>query len=61
MSLLTEDDEKEIASEVASSAGGEEDLDQLVLRCIEESGGRMNPATARRLLRNRLPRFSERA
>jgi hypothetical protein len=60
MKLLTESDEKEIAKEVAASAGGSEDLDALVLRCIEESGGRMNPATARRLLRNRLPRFAER-
>lgn len=54
MGLFTEEDEKRVAEEVAQNASGDESLDELVEQAVDKSGGRMNPTTARRLLRSRL-------
>lgn len=54
MGLFTEDDEERVAEDVAQNASGDESLDELVERAVDESGGRINPTTARRLLRARL-------
>ena len=53
MSLFTEEDEKRVAEEVAQNASDDDSLDELVERAVNKSGGKMNPTTARRLLRNR--------
>jgi len=54
MGLFTEEDEQRVAEEVAQNASDDDTLDELVDRAIDKSGGRINPTTARRLLRARL-------